>query len=270
MVKFNKNIFQVWFQGEENITKKEFLINKNNWKQMNSTWNYFCVSNNDLIKVCKLYSKECYEIYKSLPYMHMKIDLGRYVLLYIYGGIYVDMDAYILRSLDSNKTINDLIKSYENSNNNVIGLSKINIYQYEQFISGIVYNNAIMISNSKNPVLKLFIEYILKQCKNYLNFPINFLNNDHNIIQMTTGPYIFNTFFKDKTFKNCIIYNFEPEVFEPCDLNHECIITPNTIAIHQFEMTWIGPVLRNIFRIYFYTRKYLIFILIIILLIFYK
>ena len=161
MSKFQKNIFQVWFQGYENISKKDYIENSKNWKILNSTWNYYCIDDKFLESTCLKFSKECYDIYKSLPAMHMKIDLGRYVVLYIYGGIYVDMDAYALRSLDYSKYINNLIDEYETKNNHIIGLSKIKTNFIESYFfvrKPIILNNAIMMSSKENPVLKNFIE----------------------------------------------------------------------------------------------------------------
>jgi hypothetical protein len=94
----------------------------------------------------------------------MKIDLARYVLIYLYGGIYVDMDAYVLRGLNYNKKISEMINIYEKEQIHFLGLSKIDLYLFEQIISGITYNNAIMMSTPKNPLLKRLIKYILKQC----------------------------------------------------------------------------------------------------------
>lgn len=267
MPRFPQNIFQVWYQGCNNIQKKEFIENKELWKSLNLTWNYYCLSDEDMSSACKLYSEKCHEIYQSLPLMHMKIDLGRYVLVYIYGGMYIDMDAYAFRHLEYNPKINEIISKYENENKHVLGLSKINLHKFEQAISKIEYNNAFMISSPGNPTLKRFIDYILDQCSKYNKD--TYLHSSHNAIQFTTGPYSFNYFFRNNKIKDSLIYTFDSEIFEPCDLNHQCEITKNTIAIHQFEMSWLSPFMKYMSKLYFYLRNRWIIMLIIILLIYY-
>lgn len=268
MSKFPKNIFQVWFQGCNNIPKKEFMKNKDLWKSVNPTWNYFCLSDNEMSIACKQYSTRCYDIYKSLPIMHMKIDLARYILVYTYGGMYIDMDAFVLRNLEYNESINDLIQRYESERKHVLGLSKINLNKLEQAISGIKYNNAFMISSPGNPKLKRFIDHVLDQCVKYIETPIN---SSHNVVQFTTGPFSFNHFFRTDKIQDTIFYTFEPEIFEPCDLNHNCNITNNTIAIHQFEMSWLSPFMRFIGKLYFYIRnQWIIFIVLLIGFYYYK
>lgn len=260
---FPKNIYQVWFQGCENITNKEFVLNKTNWELMNPTWNYYCLSNKDLENACKLFSKECHDIYKSLPIMHMKIDLGRYVYVYLYGGMYIDMDAYVLRNLDSNVLINKIISIYEKENKHCLGLSMLNFYKFEKMISGIKYNNAFMISSPKNPLVKKMIQYILEQCKKYKDGSFTY-----NAVQYTTGPISFNNFFKTNTNEDSIIIEFKKDIFEPCDLNHNCQITKDTLAIHQFEMTWVSPFMKYLGKCYFYLRNNWIIIILLIILFF--
>ena len=270
--KFPKNIFQVWFQGCENIQRQEFVANKNNWKAMNPTWNYHCVSDKEMIEACKLFSDRCYQIYQSLPIMHMKIDLARYVLIYIYGGMYIDMDAYILRNLEYNETINEIIKKYETENINVLGLSKIKLHSLEKTVSRINYNNAFMISSAGNPLLKRFINHVLDQCEKYKFNHSNTNHNmvSHNVVQFTTGPFSFNQFFRDsKSNPESIIYTFDPEIFEPCDLNHNCQVTKNTIAIHQFEMSWLSPFMRYLGKLYFYIRNQWLMLVVLLMVIYY-
>lgn len=267
MSKFPKNIFQVWFQGCSNIPQKEFKDNIKNWKLINPGWNYFCISDEEMKIACKTFSDRCFQIYESLPVMHMKIDLARYVLVYIYGGMYIDMDAYVLRNLEYNETINKIIETYENETKHVLGLSKINLYKVEQVISGIEYNNAFMISSPGNPMLKRFINYVLDKCEDYFKF--NAIDSSHNAVQFTTGPFSFNSFFRNDKIKDSLFYAFEPEIFEPCDLNHNCNITKNTIAIHQFEMSWLSPFMKFIGKLYFTIRNQWVVLFVLLILFFY-
>lgn len=260
---FQKNIYQVWYQGCDKIDNKIFIENKKNWELLNKDWNYKCLSNEDLRKACKLFSDECLEIYDSLYIMHAKIDLGRYVILYLYGGMYVDMDAYILRGLSNCEYVSKIINIYEEERKHVIGVSKLDLLSFEQKIFG-KFNNAIMISSQYNPVLKNFINYILKNCKKYKNYK----NNPDIYIQLTTGPYSFNSFFMKKdNLKDSYIEDIPYYVFEPCNIVGNCKINKDTISIHRFELSWLSENLKNLAILYFkYIRNYGFLIIIMVLL----
>jgi mannosyltransferase OCH1-like enzyme len=124
-----------------------------------------------------------------------------------------------------------------------------NITGLEKFVSRNEYNNAIMISTPRNPMLKRYIEYTLEQCKKNKN-----LQWDFAAVQNTTGPFSLNTFFENNKIDDSVLMKFEPEIFEPCDMNHVCNITKNTIAIHQYESSWLSPWMKVVAKLYFYLR----------------
>lgn len=254
---FPKNIYQVWYQGCDNITRDEFKLNVQKWKQLNEEWNYFCVDNSFLENACKQFSDECYNVYKNLDVMHMKIDLGRYVLVYLNGGMYADMDAYILRPLDFSKKVQEIISTYEKDNKHVLGLSSVPLSKLETLVMtgrfhDVALNNAIMFSSPKNPVLKQFIEHVLERIKLDKN-SVNYLK-----VQNTTGPMTFNTFFNNKinSQDNSRIIVFEPNIFEPCTMDQHCKINENTVALHLFESSWVLPYMKGIVGVYFFLKPY--------------
>jgi mannosyltransferase OCH1-like enzyme len=261
MRKFNKNIFQVWYQGCQNISNENFKTNINNWKILNPDWNYYCLDDAALATACKEYSDECYEIYKSCSIMHNKIDLARYVLIYLYGGIYVDMDAYILRPLNSSSILNELIQTYEKENIPTIGLSQLNINPVESMImvqNRNMINNAIMISSPKNPLLKKFIEYILENLRKNKSSSLKNITSLFSV-NLTTGPVALNYFFNNNNndTQSSKIFYFPPSNFEPCDFNNHCVINESTMSIHMFEQSWLSPSVRKLNRIYQSTKPYI-------------
>lgn len=266
---FNKNIFQVWYQGCNQITQEHFRENMKNWKLLNPGWNYYCLSDLDLRRMCYRYSKLCGKAYDNSQFMHAKIDLGRMVAIYLYGGIMVDMDMYILRSLNSLKEINDIINTKEH----IIGVSKINI----SFIESLIfcgkfesYNNAVVLSTKGNPIIKIWIDQMVD---NILNIPFDITYNDNSFyIACTTGPNLFNKVFTSKNKELSKIIKFEYNIFEPCETFGPCYIDKNTVSIHKFEMSWLSKELKFLTEIYFkYIRSHILTILtIIIVIILYK
>ena len=256
---FSKNIFICWFQGEKHLTThpKSILFRENiqKWKLLNPSWTLHLVSDKDLQNACKKISKHTLELYNSFKLMHLKSDLGRYALLYLYGGIYIDIDMFALRSLESSTIINALI----NKNTHFIGLSTLNLNFIESFCfagSDKILNNAVMISSVKNPLL---LDLILNIKDN------NKFGSDYYYIQNTTGPSYINNFFKNiipKSNNSNIsnIYYFPYYIFEPSPPYGLFDIREDTIAIHKMEMSWISKEYKAAIKLYYVCKPFLFFL----------
>lgn len=106
-----KIIHQIWF-GERDYRK---LYNPewiDSWKELNPHYEYIVHTETDAIKVLQKYPKY-YEVFKKLDAKRnlkyaLRSDFLRYLLMYEYGGIYVDMD------FECYKPIDPLIEEYKN------------------------------------------------------------------------------------------------------------------------------------------------------------
>ena len=208
--------------------------------------------------------------------MHLCIDFGRYVTLFLNGGLYVDMDAYILRKLDNSDILKELISLYENSDiDSILGLSLFPVNKLESiFYTGEskMVNNAIMISSPYNPILGLLIEKIIEiGLEKEKEISSNNLN--HNLITKITGPVFVNKFLnnllanppEENFFDKNIIKYIDNKVFEPCAPFSNCDINNSTVSIHQMEMSWISPFTKNMIKFYYWLKNNIISILLVIL-----
>jgi mannosyltransferase OCH1-like enzyme len=258
-----KNIFICWLQGQEHLNNhpKSPLFNENlkNWKLLNPDWNVQLVTETDLRNACKTFSKECLELYDSFKLIHLKIDLGRYVLLYLYGGMYVDMDMYVLRSLKTSVKFQQFIdRAIEDTH--LLGLSTLNLDIQESFMfigRPQVINNAMMISTQKNPLLFLAIQTIITKAKKYTD------SNAYNKIQQTTGPIFINKFFArfiDNPLNNnkFHIEIFPHYYFEPSPPNGHSDIREETIAIHKMELSWIPQHIKASIKFYYKIKPFIL------------
>lgn len=252
----DKNIFICWFQGQEHLNThpKASLFNENlkNWKLLNPEWNIQLVTDNDLKNACKKFSKECLDLYNSFDLIHLKIDLGRYVLLYLYGGMYIDMDMYVLRSLKSSIQFQKLIdKAIDNKH--ILGLSSLNLDIQESFMfigRPQVVNNAMMISTKHNPLLFLAIQKIISKSKKYSTL------NAYSKIQQLTGPIFINKFFSKFIDHLLTTSKFHIEIFphyyfEPSPPKGYSDIREETIAIHKMELSWIPSHIKSSIKFYY-------------------
>jgi len=268
MNKYPKNIFQVWMQGYDNIPKKIFKENVRNWQLLNPDWNYYFLDEKSLRENCRQFSPECLKTFDSFDVMHLKIDFGRYVTLYLYGGIYCDMDMYAFRSLSGSEHVQEFIKPFESGETpHVLGVSIINVSRFEtlaiySMITSFI-NNSVMLSTAKNPVLYEFITQIIKKSRNIQS------QSDYNKIQELTGPIALNKFIYDN---NINVYKFPHYIFEPAPAVGDADIRDSTIAIHKMELSWLSPLIKKCVNGYYNLKYYIpiIFLLIIIIILLLK
>lgn len=98
------------------------------------------------------FTEEFYQMYISLPIGVMKSDVWRIAVVYIYGGVYADLDTLCIQPIDSWTQDQDLVVSVEPPTVDSIA-------------------NFCFAAKPKHPALKLCLENILKNynCRNYLD-----------------------------------------------------------------------------------------------------
>ncbi len=137
-----KNIFQTFINNE----LPEPIINLiDQLKLKNSNYNYYFYTDEDILDFIKTnYSTEIYNAYNKLQIGAAKADFWRYLVLYKYGGVYLDIDSYITISLDDFILNQD--KAIVTRENN-----------YGHFVQW------CLLIKSGHPILKHTIENVLKK-----------------------------------------------------------------------------------------------------------
>jgi mannosyltransferase OCH1-like enzyme len=156
-----KNIFQSWHTKTlHTAVKNEIEI----FKKKNPEYEYKLYTDEDMDKfVNKHYIGEIADCYNKLNIIVAKVDFWRYLALYKYGGIYLDMDSSIvepLRNLISDD--DDAIITAEGNPN--------------------LYVQWALIFSKQHPILKTTIDLIIDNIKN---------NKYPNDIHKTTGPTVY-------------------------------------------------------------------------------
>lgn len=67
---------------------------------LHSGWKYYLWDDQDNAELLQKYYPALYECYQRLPLKIMKVDFIRYVYLYHYGGLYLDLDYELLKPFD--------------------------------------------------------------------------------------------------------------------------------------------------------------------------
>ena len=158
-----KNIFQTWKEKQLHPLIQEKI---DNIKKQNSDYKYYLYDDKDMDDfVNKHYNGEISEYYNKLNIIVAKADFWRYLVLYKYGGIYLDIDSTI------NKPLNELI----NEKDQAIITTEGNRKPYVNVQWGMIFSK-------EHPILKKTIELVCDNIKN---------NRFPNDVWKMTGPYVF-------------------------------------------------------------------------------
>ena len=166
-----KRIYQTWKTKDLPWGIKKVI---KNMMDLNPSYSHYLYDDNEMDKfVLEHYPGDIYEAYNVLAIGAARADLWRYLILYKYGGIYLDIDAAILKPLDT------LI---QNSDSAIITRE-----MYEG-----LFNQWILIFRKGHPLLKEVITQCVENIKN---------KSSNNILHLTGSTVFTNVINK------CLISN---------------------------------------------------------------
>ena len=151
LIKIPRNIFQTW--STKNISTDLKKITET-WTTKNPNYAYFLYDDNECNNfIKKHFSKNIHDAYCRLIPGAFKADLWRYCVLYIYGGVYVDIDTICLENIDV--FLNEDIEFMTpNDLNNNVKIGTHNLF------------NAFIASIPKHPILLECINRVVFNIEN--------------------------------------------------------------------------------------------------------
>ncbi len=241
-------VHQIWMQGWDKKPAK-FDENIAQLRAMNPEFEFMTWDEKSIAEECKKLGPEFEAKYNSFPYMISKVDYGRYVLLYNYGGISLDLDMKSLHPIRETPELDtyDFIVS-----GGAFPFGKI----------GFV-NNAVLIVTPKHPLLLEFIQHITRIDINEENYVTREL-----YVHNSTGPLVLSKFIDNHKG----IYILDHVFFEPClSLDPYCKVPPKAIMDHQHELSWMSVFMKYLAKIGFFILYNWYFVLVfVVFLILYK
>ena len=122
-------------------------------------YKYFLLDDNDAIKFLKSYfTYDVVKRFNQLLYGAHKADLLRYCLLYIYGGVYIDIKTILIKPLD---------EIFKNKTNFYTCISR---YTYKNDFESYIYQG-VLASPPFNQLFLKLINFMVYMPLYYLNFP---------------------------------------------------------------------------------------------------
>ena len=232
---------QIWMQGFENIPEK-FKKNVDDLHKLNPEYEHKQWNEESLRTECLKYSKECLERFDAFDLMIMKVDLGRYAVLYNYGGISVDTDMVQLRSIRNTPGID----------------SETFIISRQSFPLGLIgyLNNAMICTSIHNTIMQTIINEIIQDKRKCSDFLLNEI-----CVDTITGPKFITKVLKNSNIQNLIL---DSKYYEPCaNLDITCKPDKDTIMDHKHEGSWASSYILYIGIICIFIIKHINYILII-------
>lgn len=155
-----KNIYQTWKTQDLNlkIVKLRKQILKNN-----PGYSLILYTDEQMVDFVKSnYDKDIFVNFQKIKNIVSKADFWRYLILYKYGGVYLDIDSSINKSLDNLIDDNDqaVITSEQNAN---------------------CYVQWALIFNKNHPILEETINNLLNN--------INFQQHKNDVLSFSVKPY---------------------------------------------------------------------------------
>jgi mannosyltransferase OCH1-like enzyme len=166
-----KNIFQSW--NTRDLPKPvQDKIDK--FKAMNPDYKYQLYTDEEIDKfVNENYPGEIAEAYNKLNIIVAKVDFWRYLVLYKYGGVYLDIDSNIV------KPLNQLIKDEDEA---IITSENSRHVNMDRRTTYVCYVQWALIFKKDHPILKRTVDMIVNNIKT---------NRHPENIHAMTGPTVF-------------------------------------------------------------------------------
>ena len=103
---YNLNIIQTW-KTNQIPNKYKGLVSQ--VKRLNPNCNYIFFSDHDIDVFIKNNFPQYQQVFDNFPYTIQKIDFFRYLAVYYYGGVYLDLDFKVVKSLQNFKNSSQCI-----------------------------------------------------------------------------------------------------------------------------------------------------------------
>lgn len=169
------NIIQTW-KNNDIPEKYKPLVDK--VKYLNPKCNYLFFTDSDIDIFIRSKFPQYYVYFKTLPYVIQKIDFFRYLAIYYYGGVYLDLDIDLHKPLDNLKGNTKCVFPLEFKKNGDTLLQK-------QGYLGLIGNYAFY-APKKHPFMKKIIDNIVNK---RIKIPFEKSGNKYmKYVFYTTGP----------------------------------------------------------------------------------
>ena len=218
MNKIPKIIHQIWWQGMNQLPNKYHNFRKS-WIDLHPNWKIIYWDKKKIYSLIKFNYPILKKIVDDYPFMIQKIDMAKYIILYHYGGFYVDMDTVCHKSFKNLYQIKEF-ECYD------FVCSQMEVLPFFKII-----NNGIIFSKPKHTILLLILNNLKKYQKKQI-----YQNQDLYIME-STGPIFFNQMIDE--YKTNSILILSENFLESCSLkDYPNCTKKGEYMTHYHTLSW--------------------------------
>jgi mannosyltransferase OCH1-like enzyme len=196
MLKIPKIIHQIWL-SKDNTEPKPFLkYLAQTWKKNNPKWEYMYWDNEKVDKLLKEDYPKYYDIFYNIKFIIQKCDFIRCLILYKYGGLYIDLDFASVKSIEPLIQDHDFFITEEPASHSIMLEYFHKYYLTNAFIATIPKHPFILniIKSTIKNLKKINIEIFKDRGKDQMLF----------FILYTTGPLFISELYNNYCDKESI------------------------------------------------------------------
>tara|TARA_B100000900_G_C20531778_1_gene696650 strand:- start:140 stop:817 length:678 start_codon:yes stop_codon:yes gene_type:complete len=190
------NIIQTWKSRE---LPSHYIPFYENLMKHKNNWNYLFFDDNDIVEFIKTKMPTYYDFFKNLQFKIQQIDFFRYLVIYYYGGLYLDLDVFIDSDLQDLQ-LYDCAFPIELKNIN----DTLLVNKNQNFLVG----NYAFYAKPRHPFIKSIIDHITNPKITIQDIELGCQhNNDPSeqvFVYYTTGPILVSYTYSNYENKNSI------------------------------------------------------------------
>lgn len=182
------NIIQTWKNYQVPSKYKNLVLSV---KKLNPYCNYTLFNDNDIEHFIKQKFPQYLSTFHKFPYTIQKIDFFRYLAIYYYGGVYLDLDIKLHQSIqDLNNTSKCVFPlEFERSSDQIL---------HQQGFQGLIGNYAFY-APKNHPFIKKIIDNIISE---RIPIKISECSDYRQYVYYTTGPVMVTQSYLDYSSKH--------------------------------------------------------------------
>lgn len=185
--KIPKIVFQTWKTSEVPLKWK---TSPETIKTYLPDWKYVLMTDTDNRNMIAEFFPTFLPYYDKFPYAIQRADAMRYCFLYLYGGVYIDLDMELTQDLEP----------FLESNSDLYFINSGNVTD--------CITNSFLISRSKHPIWLEMLEYMKRPAPKWAF-------SKHFTVLSTTGPIALDKVVKSSNYQYTILPR---ALFMPCSI----------------------------------------------------
>lgn len=214
-------LHQTW---KSSVVPKAFASYMESWRRLHRGWTFKLWTDEDLAGFVEARYPQYGSLFRTYPLSIMRADLGRYLILREFGGVYADLDAEAVSDFEPYRSSEVPIFAYEPDSHAALEFVRNRGFAH-------VVSNAVILSPVGHPFWDYLLQ-LLRRCR-YASNPLD-----------ATGPFVLTAAVEQGPAESvpavmpAHVFSPVDKFGQPVDRNGSNL---KTLAVHHWAGTWWKP-----------------------------